>query len=155
MVKRWREHSMAAQLRVERVFKATPGELFSAWTEEDQLKQWHAPQGLTTPEVDMDLRVGGKYRICMHDPEGKDFCVSGSFTEVNNPTRLVYTWQWENPEENEQYKDETLVTVQFEPSGEGKTKVVLTHEQFSTEEASLEHEKGWTSIFNQLEQFVA
>jgi uncharacterized protein YndB with AHSA1/START domain len=110
---------------------------------------------MSIPEVEMDLRVGGTYRICMRDPSGKDYCVSDSFKEVKNASRLSYNWQWEDSGESDQYTGETLVTVQFEPAGEGKTKVVLTHEQFSTSEITLEHEKGWTSIFNRLEQHAA
>ena len=49
---------------------ATPG--FTAWATPEELKRWHAPEPMTVPLVEVDLRVGGSYRIHMREPGGQD-----------------------------------------------------------------------------------
>jgi uncharacterized protein YndB with AHSA1/START domain len=53
--------------------------------------------GLTTPAIELDLRVGGRYRFAMQPPEGDLFHLTGEFREVDPPSRLVYTFVWEAP----------------------------------------------------------
>ena len=58
-------------LRVERTYDASPEEVFDAWTNPEVLRRWWAvhPEG-TTPIAEVDLRVGGRYRLSMESPEG-------------------------------------------------------------------------------------
>ena len=53
--------------------------------------------GLTTPAIELDLRVGGRYRFAMQPPEGDLFHLTGEFREVDPPSRLVHTFVWEAP----------------------------------------------------------
>jgi uncharacterized protein YndB with AHSA1/START domain len=54
--------------------------IFSMLTEPVELVKWWGPHGFTTPETELDLRVGGGYRFCMKPPEGDVFSLSqGSF----------------------------------------------------------------------------
>ena len=46
-------------LRMERVFAATPEQLFDAWTKADQLVRWWGPEGVTIPRHELDIREGG------------------------------------------------------------------------------------------------
>ena len=56
-------------LLIKRSFKAPREELFAAWTQADTLQKWWGPEGFTAPSVEMDLKVGGKYRVEMQ-PSG-------------------------------------------------------------------------------------
>ena len=47
--------------------------IFSALTESAELARWWGPHGYTTPEIDLDLRVGGGYRFTMQPPDGDRF----------------------------------------------------------------------------------
>ena len=49
---------------------------------------------------------------------------------------------------------ETLVTVEFNDMGEA-TELILTHEQFSTEQNRNNHEWGWNSSLDCLEKSLA
>ena len=137
------EETSARQLQVRRVFQASPDRLFKAWTTPEELRRWHAPGPLTVALAEIDLRVGGRYRINMRTPEGVDHRVSGVYRIVDPPRKLVYTWQFEGD------PIQTEVTLDFVPVGAG-TELVLTHRGFHTDQACGNHEKGWLGIFAKL-----
>lgn len=78
-------------IRVTRVFDAPPGEVFHAWTDPEMLAQWFAPEPLTVPHVEVDLRVGGELTLTMRDQDGHDFTSTGVYREIEDPDLLVYT----------------------------------------------------------------
>jgi uncharacterized protein YndB with AHSA1/START domain len=134
-------------LRLSRVLNADPDTVFGAWTEPEQLKQWSCPEGTTLERAEVDLKVGGQYLLGMRGSEGQHHTAVGTYREIDRPSRLVYTWAWE---EKENDVGETLVTVEFHDLG-GSTEVVLTHERFPSAEASENHTQGWTSCLSRLE----
>ena len=73
------------------IFNAPRELVFKAWTEPERLMKWWGPRGFSTPVARIDLRPGGNYYNCMRSPEGRDFCSTGVYREVNAPERLVYT----------------------------------------------------------------
>lgn len=133
-------------LRLTRVINASPDAVFRAWTDPAQLARWSCPEGMTVADVQVDLRVGGRYRIRMAGPEDNVYTAVGVYREIDRPRRLVYTWDWE-----EESIGETLVTVEFKARG-GDTEVVLTHELFPDAEQKANHEQGWTSCLDKLER---
>lgn len=84
--------------------------VFKACTEPEQLAKWWGPQGFTTPRIDIDLRVGGRYRFAMQPPNANLFHLTGEFREVEPPSRLAYTFVWEPPDPDDR---ETIVTLSF------------------------------------------
>ena len=138
-------------LRLTRLIKADPETVFRAWTDPEQLKQWYSPEGITVAIADVDLSVGGRYHVRMHDEkEGKDYNTRGVYKMIDPPRKLSFTWRWD---EEEHDAGETLVTVEFNDMN-GSTEVVLTHELFPNAEAKGSHEQGWTSCLNRLEALV-
>jgi uncharacterized protein YndB with AHSA1/START domain len=136
-------------LVIKKVFSSPRETVFAAWTDPQHLKQWFAPSDeMTVPIAEVDLRVGGRYRIAMRSPEEDkgDYIVVGTYRETDSPRKLAFTWRWET---NTEYKDETLVTVDFNEV-EGGTEVVLTHEQFTDRKWRDEHNKGWTGCIDRL-----
>lgn len=134
------------RLRLERTIRAPRERVWDAWTQPEQLQRWSAPEGLEIPEGDMDLRVGGRWRVVMQDPEsGKRFIAVGTYREVTRPERLVYTHSWTTDE----HPVDTLLTVEFHDEGES-TRVVLTQEGFATVGSRDGHEQGWASTLDRL-----
>ena len=78
-----------------RRFQASPKQLFEAWTNERELAQWMGPEDMTVPMAKSEPREGGRYRITMRSPEGKEFTVSGQYCEMRAAERIVMTWAWE------------------------------------------------------------
>jgi uncharacterized protein YndB with AHSA1/START domain len=97
----------------------------------------------------VDLRVGGAYRLGMTSPDGKSHVAVGVYREVQRPTRLAFTWDWENPESR---VGDTLVTVEFKKVSTDTTEVVLTHERFPDAARASGHERGWTQLLSLLDR---
>lgn len=134
--------SPVSALRIERGFAWTREKVFRAWTSPEAVKQWWGPPGYECPSAEIDLRVGGAYRLAMRQlPNGEPFFTTGVFREVTPPARLVYTWNWRNGGMPD--LPETVVTVEFHAEGDS-TRVVLVHDGFPSEMARDAHRDGWT-----------
>jgi uncharacterized protein YndB with AHSA1/START domain len=135
-------------LVVRRIIRATPERLFAAWTEPDQLRAWWGPRPVTCSHAEIDLRVGGRYRILNELPDARTLAIEGEFQVVEPPHRLVYTWRAGQDEESR-------VTVRFESRGDA-TEVIVIHEQIPDEQIRQSHETGWAGCLDGLERhFVA
>ena len=140
-------------LRLERRFAAPPGEVFDAWTNPEVLRRWWAAgEDWEGVSADVDLRVGGKIRLGMRNPDGVEYFGGGEYREIERPARLVYTWTWEGSPDSP--SADSLVTVELEPDGDGATRLVLTHEGLRTEESRDQHAEGWSLCFDNLERRV-
>ncbi len=160
----------ATTLNITRTFAARRDLVFSAWTDPQKLKLWWgAHEGFTTPIAEIDLRVGGSYRLGMKPPDQNViYVVGGVYREVQAPEKLVYTWIWEptldsetmepsgehHPEmDNMVVPHDTLVTVEFHAQG-NSTELVLTHEYFADQHARDEHNQGWSGTFDKLAKLI-
>lgn len=128
-------------LRIERSFDASPEEVFDAWTNPEVLRRWWAahPEG-STPVAEVDLRVGGSYRLTMQAPDGTRHTVVGEYREVDRPNRLVYSWQWVL--DSGEPGHISTVTVAFQPH-DGRTHVVLQHTNLPDADSRDRHAQGW------------
>jgi uncharacterized protein YndB with AHSA1/START domain len=143
-----------AALRLEREFDAPPEEVFDAWTNPEVLTRWWAPlPSWESPGCDVDLRVGGSYRLRMSEGEGRQIhAVGGEYREIDRPRRLVYTWCWE-PGGGMDPGLVTLVTVDFISLGE-RTRVVLEHTGLGSEESRIRHGEGWQGALENLRERI-
>jgi uncharacterized protein YndB with AHSA1/START domain len=137
-------------LRLERTYDASPEEVFDAWTNPEVLRRWwRANPAWVTPVAEVDLRVGGRYRISMEDPEsGTKHTAGGEYSEVSRPLRLAYTWQWEQDDGRPGHV--STVTVDFRAEGE-RTTVVLEHSGLESSQSRDSHTQGWTGILEMLQ----
>lgn len=96
-----------------RWFGAPTDVVFSMWTNPDHMKHWlHPGPERSNPVVEVDLRVGGEYRLGFrHLAAPNVVFVVGRFLAVEHGKRLIYTWGWEAPDPHAGV--ETLVTVTF------------------------------------------
>jgi uncharacterized protein YndB with AHSA1/START domain len=145
------EQARPLTLHLERTVAASPERVFAACVEAEQLAEWWGPTGFTSPKLQLDVRRGGQYRITMQPPEGEAFHLRGEFREIEAPRRLVYTFEWEEPDPDDQ---ETVVTLTFARAGE-RTRLVLDQGPFKTEARHELHRAGWTETLDRLERAVA
>jgi uncharacterized protein YndB with AHSA1/START domain len=124
--------------------------IFSMLTEPAELARWWGPHGFTTPETELNLRVGDGYRFSMQPPDGDLFHLSGEFVEIDPPSRLVYTFRWEEPTPDDR---ETVVTLSLDALGDA-TEVSLSQGLFATEERLALHRSGWTDGFEKLRAVI-
>jgi uncharacterized protein YndB with AHSA1/START domain len=138
-------------LELERVLPEPPPVVFLAFTDPNELVKWWGPKGFTVPSLLFQARVGETYRIEMQPPEGDPFHLTGEFRELDPPTRLAYTFAWEEPDPDDV---ETLVDLSLRDLGES-TEVALTQGPFKTEARRALHRDGWTDSFDQLERLLS
>ncbi|MCA9214728.1 MAG: SRPBCC domain-containing protein [Planctomycetales bacterium] len=83
--------STPGPLVLRRQYDASPELVFSVWTSAEYMKQWFRPSKAFTHQfVEVDLRVGGKYRVAFEGPDGNVDVVGGEFLEVTPPRKLVF-----------------------------------------------------------------
>lgn len=128
-------------LQLNHTFPVKKERVFHAWTKPEELKNWWGPDGFTTTIDEMNVEVNGAYRLNMHSPDGQTHVLTGQYLEVVPHDKLVFTWKWEN---GEQEFPATKVTIDFLEKDDA-TEIVVTHANLPSEEAAQQHNFGWTS----------
>jgi uncharacterized protein YndB with AHSA1/START domain len=137
-------------VRIERTFSAPAEDVFDAWTSPEVMRRWfHCEADWATPEAEVDLRVGGKVRVVMRQPDGTEAEARGEYTLIDRPHRLVMTWTFHDDPSNEQ-----LIELSFSES-ENSTKVLLVNSRISTDERRDAQDWGWNGCLDQLERVLA
>ncbi len=134
------------RLQVQREFAAPRDRVFAAFTTPDLVRKWLGGTEIQSPHAEIDLRVGGQYRITMQPPNRNPFYIVGTYQEIIVPEKLVYTWSFEGGDVPVQ---DTLVTVEFHERG-NHTEVILRHERFTNKTARDAHESGWYECFDRM-----
>jgi uncharacterized protein YndB with AHSA1/START domain len=144
------ERKSERELVVMRTFNAPARVVFEAWTKPELFKRWWAPKssGMSLLSCEMDVRVGGGYRVEFAHEASGSMAFFGRYIEVTPPSRLVWT--------NDESEDGAVTTVTFEEKG-GKTLLVL-HELYPSKEAldgAIEGmEGGMPEQFEQLDELL-
>ena len=132
-------------LTLERHFNADREAVFRAWTDATALAQWFAPSNEFRVVVhELDVCVGGKYRIAMHEDDGIHV-VYGEYLHIDAPHSLVFTWAWEHDEDAVQM----LVSIRLTEAN-GGTDMKLLHERLPGETSRDLHSEGWTGCLDRL-----
>src|SRR6476660_8126010 len=121
------ERKSERELVVTRTINGPARLVFEAWTKAELFRQWWVPKsyGLTLLSCEMDVRVGGQYRLVFrHEDSTMEFF--GTYLEVTPHSRLV----WTNDEGD---NGETVTTVTFDETA-GKTLLVV-HDLYPSKEA--------------------
>jgi uncharacterized protein YndB with AHSA1/START domain len=149
------------QLVVERAIKAQPERVFDAFTDPNQLEKWWWPNGFTCPAAEVDLRVGGKYRLAMEwpgtIPAETQFShhMSGEYYEIDRPHRLLMSGRAVNDEQGELFA--TLIEVTFEAC-DGGTALTVRQSYFEPMPpagAMAGAQQGWSEQLEKLEHLLA
>jgi len=137
-------------LNLQRHYPVAPEKVWRAWTDPQALKLWWGPGG---PEavsvVELDVRVGGRYRIVFGGAQGAEHEVQGVYKEVVPNRRLAFTWTWPRTTPDR----ESLVTIVFRAVANG-TELDFTHAQHFDETVRDNHKRGWTEALVKLERYL-
>jgi uncharacterized protein YndB with AHSA1/START domain len=97
-------------------------------------------------KAEVEPWIGGRLRIDIEEA-GRQFYVSGTFTDLDRPARLGFTWScstWPDPTLT------TQVLVTLVPHGAGQTLMTITHSAL-TPDLIDPHLRGWRLIAGQLD----
>lgn len=140
------QEAMVAEARstdvlITRLFDAPRELVYRAWTQREQLQHWYAPNGCKVTIEKLEERVGGKFHHYITTRDGYDCWCCGTFLELIEPERIVYSLVRSDPDGNvatpsdvgmhPDWPIETIVTVTLEEV-DGKTLVTL-HQTVSEE----------------------
>lgn len=140
-------------LRLSRRFPIARARVFKAWTDPAELKKWWLlGHGWRLNVAEIDLRVGGRYRIGLVSTENSQVHeVCGVYRQVSVPNMLIYTWTVSDPKTGD---DESLVTVEFRENGPSSTEVVLTHDRVRGRESRQSTYDGWLMVLDGLTRLL-
>jgi uncharacterized protein YndB with AHSA1/START domain len=137
-------------VRLTRVLRAQPAEVFSAWTEPALLERWWTGVGgWVEAKADVDLRVGGRYHLSMRDDRGALHSVVGVYTDISPAARLGFTWTWKDDPSVMRGSEGSLVDVLFQEAT-GGTQLSLTHSGLDGALVKDMHEEGWNALLTSL-----
>ena len=140
----------AKVVRIERTFEASAEDVFDAWTSEEVIRRWFIPQdGWQEPSAEVDLRVGGKIRVVMRDPDGEPVGAGGEYTLIERPHRLAFTWTFDDDPSNEQ-----MIELEF-TERDGATTVLFVNSDISEERRRDQQYDGWSTCFDEMARVLA
>lgn len=141
----------------ERIVDVPKQLVWNAWTKPDQIKKWFTPAPWTTIDCEIDLRPGGIFRTMMRAPEGHEFPNVGSYLEIVENEKLIWTTALAPGYRPVVHLSEEMFAVTaiilLEAHGEGtKYTAICLHKD---EADRLKHEKmgfyaGWNKALDQL-----
>jgi uncharacterized protein YndB with AHSA1/START domain len=135
----------ARVVRIERTFDAPAEDVFDAWTSEEVIRRWFIPAaGWQEPSAEVELRVGGKIRVVMRDPDGEPVEAGGEYTRIERPHRLAFTWTFDDDPSNQQ-----MIELEF-TEREGVTTVLFVNSDISEKQRRDAQYDGWSTCFDNL-----
>jgi uncharacterized protein YndB with AHSA1/START domain len=138
------------EMVVTRTFDAPVRLVFEAWTRPELFMRWWAPKSMGVPllSCEMDVRVGGKYRLTFGQDPASSMAFFGEYIDVIPGSRLVWT--------NEEDGGGAVTNVTFEEKGDAT--LVTLHEVYPAQEApdapAAGMEGGMSEPFEQLDELL-
>ncbi|MFB7272735.1 SRPBCC domain-containing protein [Streptomyces sp. NPDC056244] len=130
---------------LKRTLETPVAAVWKAWTVAESYAQWsYAAPG----SVEMDVRPGGAWKATMVTPDGGQFPLTGSYSEVDENRRLVIGM--DVPGKNEQ----ALMTVELAEESADRTRIVVAQTCDTADERDMA-EQGTTMLLDSLTAFLA
>jgi uncharacterized protein YndB with AHSA1/START domain len=137
-----------AVAEVRRRLSVAPGKVFAAFSDAHLVSRWLSP----SPEIALtvlqfDFRIDGTYRFAYHVPGGQVMIVNGAYRSIEPPSKIVFSWNIEPPDEHAGLQSEVTVTIT--PDGTG-AELLIRHEKLTQAGAAERHADGWRGALDQL-----
>ena len=136
-------------VEVRRFLRAAPERVFAAFADARTVARWLTP----SPEISLtvlafDFRVGGSYRFAYHVPGVlTPMVVGGAYSAIERPSRIVFSWLIEPPDEHAGIVSQVTVTITPETNG---SRLVIQHERWTRPDAETRHAAGWEGALDRL-----
>jgi uncharacterized protein YndB with AHSA1/START domain len=142
-----------AHAEVRRLLRAPPERVFAAFADPMLVSRWLRPSADIRLEVlEMDCRPGGAWRFAYHVPDGPVVVIGGRYQVVEPPSRLVYSWIIEPPDEHAGLMSEVAVTITAAPGG---ADLHIRHSRLTLPGSVSRHAEGWRGALDLLTELLA
>ncbi len=125
---------------------------FSAWADPGKIEKWFGPKGFRAEVLEMDFRIGGRWRFKMISQSGDVSHHYGRYLAIEPDKLLSFTWESEEDSDLTEGR-ETRVSVRFYAES-GGSRVTLLHERLPTQQAKRALEFGWSSGIPKLRRLL-
>jgi uncharacterized protein YndB with AHSA1/START domain len=146
------ERTSERELVVTRTIDGPAHIVFDAWTDPELMRRWWVPKSvpITLLSIEMDVRVGGSYRLVFQVDPTTTMAFFGRYLEVSPPSRLVWT--------NEEGDGDAVVTTVTFDEDQGWTRLVV-HDLYPSRAAlddaiASESIPGWAEMLDQLDELL-
>lgn len=152
-------------LTIVREFNLPVEAMWKYWSDPIYFKQWWGPKDFTCPIAHIDFKVGGKYHVAMHGPQGtefdKDMWSTGVYKEIVPLKKIVTTDSFADEKGNVvsaahygmpgTFPMESTIMINFEDLG-GRTKMTLHYPSTKGIEGKMleDMKQGWNQSFDKI-----
>jgi uncharacterized protein YndB with AHSA1/START domain len=140
--------AMPIGLSIARLIDAPSPLVFKVWTTPEHMARWLGPKDFSAHAIRLDFRPGGAWSAVIRSPEGEDYPMGGTYREIEENRRIVFTFRWTGEDD-----PDTLVTVTFEDM-DGKTRLTFAQTPFDTIESRDSHAEGWGECLDRLVAYI-
>ena len=134
-------------LTLVRRIAARPALVWDTVTTPEGLSAWIGPDAGPVIIAEIDLRVGGCYRLRFRMIDGSEHESVGSYIEVDEPHRLVMSWRWVGRVDD---TGPSRIVIELRPEESG-TELTFTHAQLKNAATRDSHRQGWMGSLDKLE----
>lgn len=136
-------------VEVRRLLNASADRVFAAFADRARVARWLRPsRDVALAVLDFDFRPGGVYRFAYDVPGGSRMVVGGTFRTIEAPSRIVFSWLIEPPDEHAGIDSEVTVTLVSRGSS---TELTIRHARLGRVDADTRHDQGWRGALELLE----
>lgn len=114
------------QIMVTRSFGAPPHLVYRVLTEPELIRRWWAGRRGTVTSVEVDLRVGGRWRYVMATHGGEEVAFGGEYREVVPAERIAFTEGFEAGPGATEEGPSVLCTYSLTATADGTTLTMVT-----------------------------
>jgi uncharacterized protein YndB with AHSA1/START domain len=146
------ERTSERELVVTRTIDGPAHIVWDAWTDPALMQRWWVPKSVPIPllSCELDVRVGGTYRLVFQVDPTTTMAFFGRYLEVDPPSRLVWT--------NEEGDGDAVVTTVTFDEDQGRTRLVV-HDLYPSKDALDEaiasgSTAGWAEMLDQLDELL-
>ena len=126
--------------------------VFAAFADAALVAQWLRPSpDVMLTVLEFDFRRGGAYRFAYDVPDGRRMIVGGTFSSIERPRRIVFSWLIEPPDEHAGIDSEVSVTL---ASSGDATELTIRHAKFDRADADARHAEGWHGALELLDALL-
>ena len=145
-------------ISINREFAAELSLVWDAFTKQEILDQWGAPEPWTAQTISMDFKVGGRRFYKMASPEGQEHFSVQDYTSISPKTNLNYISNFADKEgnANPEFKGSENNLDFSEANGVTTVRITIKYETLAVLEMMSEKgfKEGFTMTMNNLENLL-
>lgn len=130
-----------------KVFNTDVTHLFQDFKDPRIMQKWSYLDDSTFTNVESVFKEGSSYEVNTKIDKNTEFSWHGVYNMIKNDSSIEFTW------DDEDVKN-SLVRINFEPVGENKSRILLTHSNLPDTRTALEHKAIWIECLTHLEEHV-